>query len=194
MQDYNTIIGVIQMRQNECALKVIQSRYHIGSGTVQLILKRFNASGFTLEQLKTLEPAQVEMMFYPPENLQRKNIPLPDFQTYYDRIHTKGSKVNVAFCWLEYKENNPEGYEQSQFYELYNRFVEKNYGKRDTKMAVERIPGEKMFIDWVGDQPELLTDPQTGEIQKIHLFVTTLGLSSLIYAEAFMDEKLPSFI
>ena len=54
MQDYNTIIGVIQMRQNECALKVIQSRYHIGSGTVQLILKRFNASGFSLEQLKTM--------------------------------------------------------------------------------------------------------------------------------------------
>lgn len=84
MQDYNTIIGVIQMRQNECALKVIQSRYHIGSGTVQRILKRFNASGFSLEQLKTMEPAQVEMMFYPPENFQRKTIPLPDFQTYYD--------------------------------------------------------------------------------------------------------------
>ena len=194
MQDYNTIIGVIQMRQNECALKVIQSRYHIGSGTVQLILKRFNASGFSLEQLKTMEPAQVEMMFYPPENFQKKTLPMPDFQTYYDRIHAKGSKVNVAFCWLEYKEDNPMGYEQSQFYELYNRFVEKNYGKRDTKMAVERVPGEKMYIDWVGDQPELLTDPQTGEIQKVHLFVTTLGLSSLIYAEAFMDEKLQSFI
>ena len=54
-----------------------------------------------------MEPAQVEMMFYPPENLQRKTIPLPDFQTYYDRIHAKGSKVNVAFCWLEYKEDNP---------------------------------------------------------------------------------------
>ena len=51
-----------------------------------------------------------------------------------------------------------------------------------------------MYIDWVGDQPELLTIPETGEIQKIHLFVTTLGISSLIYAEAFTDEKLSSFI
>ena len=51
-----------------------------------------------------------------------------------------------------------------------------------------------MYIDWIGDQPELLTNPETGEIQKIHLYVTTLGLSSLIYAEAFKDEKLPSFI
>ena len=194
MQTYNTIIGVIQMRQNECSIRVIRERYHIGNGTVQLILNRFNASGFSLEQLKTLEPSEVEMLFYPPENFQRKDIPLPDFQLYYDRIHTKYSKVNLSYCWLEYKQENPDGYGQSQFYELYNRFVEKNYGKRDAKMAVERVPGEKMYIDWIGDQPELLTNPETGEIQKIHLFVTTLGLSSLIYAEAFKDEKLPSFI
>ena len=114
MQNYNTIIGVIQMRQNECSISVIQDRYGIGSGTVQLILKRFTASGFTLEQLKQMEPFDVETLFYPPENLQRKDIPLPDFQQYYDRIHAKGSKVNVAYCWLEYKQDNPEGYEQSQ--------------------------------------------------------------------------------
>lgn len=98
MQDYSTITGVIQMRQNQCSLKVIQDRYHIGSGTVQLILKRFEASGFTLDDLKAMEPSEVEMLFYPPENLQRKDIPLPDFALYYDRIHTRGSKVNVSYC------------------------------------------------------------------------------------------------
>jgi len=193
MQDYNTIICVIQMRQNKCSISVIQDRYHIGSGTVQLILKRYNASGFALEQLKSMEPPEVEMLFYPPENLQRKDIQLPEFQHYFNRIHSKGSKVNVSYCWMEYKQEHPDGYEQSQFYELYNRFVEQNFGKRDVKMAVERVPGEKMYIDWVGDQPELLMDPETGEIRKVHLFVTTMGLSSYIYAEAFLDEKLQSF-
>ena len=72
MQNYNTIIGVIQMRQNECSHSMIQNRYHIGSGTAQLILNRFNASGFSLEQLKQMEPSDVEMLFYPPENLKRK--------------------------------------------------------------------------------------------------------------------------
>ena len=138
MQDYNTIIGIIQMRQNKCSISVIQDRYYIGSGTVQLILKRYDASGFALEQLKSMEPPEVEMLFYPPENLQRKDIQLPDFQHYFDRIHTKGSRVNVSYCWVEYKQDNPNGYEQSQFYELYNRFVEKNFGKRDVKMAVSQ--------------------------------------------------------
>ena len=194
MQDYSTIIGVIQMRQNNCPFSVIETRYRIGSGTVQRILKRFEASGLTLQELKQTEPALVEEMIYPPENLQRKEIPMPDFQLYYDRIHARGSKVNIAYCWIEYKQSHPDGYEQTQFYEYYNRFVEKHHGKREAAMAVGRIPGEKMYIDWVGDQPELLTDPETGEIRKVHIFTATVGLSSLIYAEAFPDEKLPSFI
>ena len=194
MQDYNTIIGVIQMRQNNCSFSVIEARYHIGSSTVQRILKRFEASGLTLQELRTLEPGTVEELIYPPANLQRKDIPLPDFQLYYDRIHARGSKVNIAYCWIEYKQAHPDGYEQTQFYEYYNRFVETHYGKHEAAMAVGRVPGEKMYIDWVGDQPELLIDRETGELRKVHIFATTLGLSSLIYAEAFPNEKLPCFI
>ena len=54
-------------------------------------------------------------------------------------------------------------------------------------MPVERIPGEKMYIDWVGYQPEILVDTQTGEVKKVHVFTTTPGVSSLIYAECFLD-------
>lgn len=194
MQDFNTIIGVIQMRQNECSFSVIQKRYHIGSGTTQRILNRFEASGLTLEELRSADPHAVEELFYPPEQARRKDIPLPDFQYYYDRIHAKGSKINIAYCWIEYKTEHPDGYEQSQFYEYYNRFVETHYGKRDATMAVERVPGEKMYIDWVGDQPFLLLEPDTGEVHKIHFFATTIGVSSLIYAEAFLNEKLSSFV
>ena len=54
MQDYNTIFGVIVMRQNGCSFSVIQSKYHIGSGTAQRILDRFKDSGFTLKELEVL--------------------------------------------------------------------------------------------------------------------------------------------
>jgi len=141
-----------------------------------------------------MNPQDVEHLIYPPVNLQRKDIPLPDFQYYYDRIHTKGSRVTLSYCWIDYKSKNPYGYQQSQFYEYYNRFVQQTYGKQDVKMAVERVPGERMYIDWVGDHPALLTNPETGEILEVHIFATTLGVSSLIYAEIFANEKLPSFI
>lgn len=194
MQDYNTIIGTIQMRLNKCPTRSVIDRYKIGSGTVALIMNRFEASGHSFDELRMMPPKDVEDLFYPQTNRQRKDVPMPDFQAYFDRIHSPGSKSNLSFCWLEYKEQNPNGYEKSQFYEYYNRFVNQNYGGSHISMAVNRVPGEKMYIDWVGDQPELMTDPETGEIQKVHIFTTTLGVSSLIYAEAFPDEKLPHFI
>ena len=194
MQDYNTIIGVIQMRENDISYEAVQNRYNIGSSTVTLIMKRYKSLNIDVAELKTMEPTEVERLFYPPANLQRKDIPMPDFQKYYDRIHQKDSRVNIAYCWIEYKKENPDGFEQTQFYEYYSRFVKEHYGSKDVKMPVERIPGEKMYIDWVGDHPSLLTDPETGEIIEVHIFATTLGVSSLIYAEIFPDEKLPRFV
>ena len=194
MQDYNTIMGVIQMRLVGCSYDIVQRRHKIGSSTVTRIMSRFQNSGLSFEHLRSMEPTQVQELIYPPANLQKKDIPEPDFQHYYDRIHAKDSRVNVSYCWLEYKKQHPDGYGSTQFYERYNQFVEKNYGAQDAKMPVERIPGERMYIDWVGDQPELLTDPETGELLKVHIFTTTLGLGSLIYAEIFLDEKMPQFI
>lgn len=194
MQNYNTIIGILEMRKNGCSFAQIQNRFLVGSWSVQNVLKRFKDFGYTLEQLKSMEPKQVEELFYPTDSHQRKNIPLPDFQYFYDRIHSNGSKVNIAYCWMEYRKNEPNGYGQSQFYDLYSRYVAEHYGKSDVKMAVERVPGEKMYIDWVGDQPELLLDTDTGELRKVHIFTTTLGVSSMIFAKIFLDEKLSSFI
>ncbi len=182
------------MRLNDVPTRSVMDRYNIGSGTLSLIMTRFKALGIPIEEFQMMLPQDVVDLIYPPQNLQRKDVPLPDFQHYYDEIHAQGSKKNIAYCWLDYKANNPEGYEKSQFYELYAKFVEENYGGKDVSMAVNRKPGEKMYIDWVGDQPELLTDFETGEIHRVHIFATTLGVSSLIYAEAFPNEKLPCFI
>ncbi|MDD3797107.1 MAG: transposase, partial [Lachnospiraceae bacterium] len=128
-------------------------------------------------------------------NIRRKDSSvMPDFQSVYDRITAPGSKANLFYIWLKYKQSCPSGYQYTQFCLYFKRFVEKNYGSDAVSMVVERIPGEKVYIDWIGDQPELLVDTVTGEVKKIHFFVTTVGVSNLVYAEAFEDEKLPNFI
>jgi hypothetical protein len=123
------------------------NRYKIGLGTLNLTMSRYNAGGIQIEDLRMKPPEEVEALFYPQENLQKNNILLPDFQYYYDRIHSSDSRVNISFCWLDYKEKNPDGYEKSQFYEYFDRFVEENYGGKQVSMAVNRNPGEKMYID-----------------------------------------------
>ena len=38
------------------------------------------------------------ILFYPQKNIKKKDIPLPDFQYYYDRIHAPNSRVNISYC------------------------------------------------------------------------------------------------
>lgn len=194
MQKYPIIIGILEFRSRGLSYSTIQKRWNVGASTVRRTVCRFEELGMSLEELKAHDPAEVQELFYPSEEARRKDAPLPDFQKCFDRIHQKGSKANLTFLWYEYKEQYPDGYQLTQFCEYYRRFVEQSYGSESVSMAVERIPGEKMYIDWAGDQPELLADPQTGELKKVHIFVTTLGFSSMGYAEVFEDEKLPSFI
>ena len=60
MQDYNTIIGTIQMRLNKCPTRSVMDRYKIGSGTVALIMSRYESGGFSIEDLRMMPPKEVE--------------------------------------------------------------------------------------------------------------------------------------
>ena len=96
MQDYNTIIGAIQMRLNGCQTRSVMDRYKIGSGTLNLIMSRYHAGGIPIEELRMMAPKEVENLFYPQKNLQRKDAPLPDYQYYYDRMQL--AKSNGRIC------------------------------------------------------------------------------------------------
>lgn len=194
MQPYKTIVGVIELRNDKQPYGIVQQRYGIGSSTVTHIMKRFKELELSLDDLKKMEPGKVETSFYPPENLSHSKIPMPDYQKIHDQMVNMGPRADLSFIWLEYKRENPNGYQLTQFYHHYNEFLAKHYGKNKATMLVYRKPGKQMFIDWVGDQPELLFDPVTGIKMKVHIFITTLGFSSCVYAEAFLDEKTSSFV
>ena len=194
MQNYSTIIGVIEMRKKQCTTRDCQYRFKIGSGTVAHILQRYKELDLTLDELRAISPNKVEEAFYPPDRTRKEETPLPDYEKAYERKNEKGSKANLFFLWKEYKQEFPNGYQYTQYVEHYNRYVKEHYGTLDVAMAVERVPGEKMYIDWVGDQPEIICNRETGEMCKAHVFVTTIGISSKIYAEIFPDEKQSSFV
>ena len=195
MQNSTTILGIIEMRLKGISYDDCRNRYGVGNSTVNLIMSRYRAKGIPLEVLKQMPGSEVENAFYPPSNIRRKSEDImPDYEAIYTRINQEGSKANLYFMWLRYKKEHPSGYQYTQFCHYFNQYVNTHHGSQNLRMAVERIPGERVYIDWVGDQPELLVDPQTGEVHKVHIFVTTVGVSSMIYSEAFTDEKLPNFV
>ena len=193
MHSYAVIMGVLNARREGIAFATIQQRYGIGVKGIYLILNRFEVLNMDFEEFSKWEPEKVVEAIYPPEISLRKQCGLPDFTTIYNRIKESKGRWNVEAAWIDYKDENPDGYELTQFYEHYNRFLEENYGIKSVKMVVERKPGEKLYIDWAGDQVTVVLK-DLGQSMKIHLFVTTIGLSSLIYGEAFLDEKLDKFI
>ena len=193
MHSYKVITAVLTARRDGVSFSTIQHRYRMGVKGIYLILNRFEGLNVSFEEFMTWEPEKIQEAIYPITRRLRKECGLPDFASIYKRIEESNGRWNVEAAWIEYKAENPDGYESSQFYEHYNRYLEENYGIKSVKMVVERKPGEKMYIDWAGDLVTVvLTD--LGTSVTIHLFVTTLGISSLIYAEAFLDEKLDKFI
>ena len=115
MHDYNTIIGVIGMRMKNISLPTIRKRYGIGHSGIALIMNRYQESGISWEEFLKLEPSKVEELIYPPKNIRKEDIPMPDFERYYERMMSKGSRVNMFYCWLDYKSEHPNGYQSSQF-------------------------------------------------------------------------------
>lgn len=194
MQDYRTIVGVIDLRTRGHSYREVQARYGIGSGTVTSLMEKYAACGRTLGELRAMEPADVVELFFPTEKRRRKACGLPDFDAVHRRMVEAGRHADLSAVWLDYKRENPDGYQLSQFYQLYREYLADGDAAGRAEMPVERVPGERLFIDWVGDKPECLLDRATGELKPAHVFATTMGFSSRLYAEAFADEGSASFV
>ena len=65
--------------------------------------------------------------------------------------------------------------------------------KRRISMKQVHRGGEKMFVDYSGKRPHLVSF-MTGESTAVELFVCVLGASSYTYAEATLSQKVPDFI
>ncbi len=78
MHNYNTIIGVIGLRNNKVSYPTIRQRYGIGNSGIDLIMNRYKESGLSWEDFLKLEPSQAEELIYPPKNIRKDNIPMKE--------------------------------------------------------------------------------------------------------------------
>ena len=99
MQNCTTILGVIDMRQRGISYDDCRNRYGIGHSTITLIMNRFKDSGKDLEALKQMSAEEVERLFYPPENIIRKDISvMPDYQAVYERLPSPAARQIFSTC------------------------------------------------------------------------------------------------
>ena len=75
MHDYNTIVGVISLRNDKVSYPVIRQRYGIGNSGIDLIMNRYKESGLPWKDFLKLEPSQIEELIYSPKNIRKNDIP-----------------------------------------------------------------------------------------------------------------------
>jgi transposase len=173
----------------EISLRQISRAVNVPNSTVSDYCKRFKMTNYTIDELLKFDEDKIYQILFPEKKPSKKckDRPVPDVQYIHKEIAKKG--VTYELLWMEYKEQNPNGYGLSQFKEYYYRF--KN--KIDPTMRQTYIPGHQMFVDYSG----LIVpycDNITGEIFKAQIFVTVLGHSGCVFVHATPSQKQEYFI
>lgn len=159
----------------------------IGVGTVSEYVHRAREAGLSWPLPEGLDDQSLERRLFTLEVEAGTARPLPQWAYIHEELKRTG--VTLQLLWLEYFQSHPEGYQYSQFCELYRRWR----GKLAPSMRQLHRPGEKVFEDFSGKRAHLV-DRATGELIPVELFVASLGASSYTYAEAVRTQALPDWV
>ena len=123
---------------------------------------------------------------------RNENIEYPDYEA-DARLMATRKNMTLVFLWNRYsKKCTEEGkrfYQYRQYCELYNKWCEENY----ETAHFDAVIAQKMEVDFAG-QTFTMTEPLTGEIMTIVVFVAILPYSQYIYAEGMLSTKEPQWI
>lgn len=167
--------------------RTIAKSCSIARSTVAECLKRAEKAALPWPLPENLDDAALERLLYPPLVVSDAARIQPQWSLLQKEMKRKG--VTLALLWDEYKAGQPDGYQYSQFCNLYRNFL----GRVDCCMRQVHIAGEKLFVDYSG-QTVPLTDPETGTIKQAQVFVAVMGASSYTYAEATLSQSLPDWL
>jgi transposase len=161
---------------------------NISHSTVADYVRRAEAAGISWPLPEGIDEATLEAKLFPGKTIiVSLEKPLPQWTDIHKELKRKG--VTLQLLWIEYKQQYPEGYQYSQFCELYQRWAE----TLDLSLRQEYRAGEKLFVDYAGKGIEVI-NPLTGEIKEAEIFVAVLGASNYTYAEALESQDIPSWI
>ncbi|MBU0683657.1 MAG: hypothetical protein KJ864_05155 [Candidatus Omnitrophica bacterium] len=180
---------ILRLHYGETKLsnRQIANSLKISRPTVKNCLVRFEASGVKWPLPDNITTQNLYNQLYSTTTVKSKRT-IPD----WEKIQQEFARPNVTLrlLWEEYKETYPNGFEKSQFYEHYRRYVKAN---KPPSMHIDHKGGDKLFIDYSGKKLSYI-NKLTGEIVPVELFACSWGASSYSYTEATHSQKIPDWI
>jgi transposase len=129
-----------------------------------------------------------QLLYLPPRNRAPDEVHKINWTHVHKEMRRKG--VTRELLWHEYKEQHSDGISYSRFCDLYRQWTKEiDYCMRQTYKA-----GEKMLVDYAGLTMPIINDINTGEVFEAQIFVSVLGASDYIFAEATASQSLPDWI
>ena len=181
---------IIRLQSQGYSKLAIAAQTGIARNTLKKYIKEFIASGLAFDEINELSDKELEDLFVKPED-KPLNERLQTLFNLFPAIDKELKKKGVTrqLLWEAYKQDHPDGVGKSQFKHYFSQWK----AQVNPVMHMEHKAGDKLYVDFAGDKLGI-TDPQTGEIKPVEVFVAILGASQLTYVEAVMTQQKEDFI
>lgn len=152
--------------------------------TVAEYINRTQAAGLSWPLPETLEDDTKLLACFQSKETTAEKIKRaqPDCPYIHQELKKKGVTLNLL--WEEYKQDNPDGYQLTQFCEVYRQWRK----TLDLVMRLDHKAGEKAFSDFAGKTLPIVINEKTGAEIQAHLFVCALGASNYTFAKLYWAE------
>jgi transposase len=181
---------IIRLKSSSVSTHEIARRLSMARSTVRETLKRTEAAGLSWPLPDDMTDGALEAALYASRRSKRghRRIEEPDWADVNRELTRK--LVTLLVLWDEYMAANPGGYSYSGFCVVYRSFEKTLW----VTMRKTHAAGERLFVDYAGDDVPVVIDRLTGEIRMAQIFVAVLGASSFTFAKASWTQKLPDWI
>lgn len=184
------IRSVIRLHKDGFSNYAINEHTGISLPTIRKYLNRLKELGITGEQLLAMDNQVLSQACFPEKIKEDADGRLRKLHIHFEYAEGELSKTGVTrqLLWIEYKEQQPEGYNYSQYCYYFTEYLK----NKEVVMHLEHKAGETIMIDFAGKKLSY-TDPITGEIIPCQVFVAILPFSGLMFLCAVHTQTTEDF-
>jgi transposase len=182
---------LIQLLQKGFSGRRIAGELKLSRNTVKQYKERLLSGGRSIDGLQQLGDAELSAIVYAGAKQTQPDSRRTDFEsrTEYFIAELRRTGVTKQLLWEEYKLECADGYEYSQFCELFGQ----HENVTNATMHFSYLPAEVMMIDFAGDMLHYV-HKDTGELVACPVFVCVLPYSGYSFAVALADARQPNVI
>ncbi|WP_434581326.1 hypothetical protein MLC52_03440 [Sulfurimonas sp. NW15] len=120
-----SVRDIVKYHSMGLSIRKIHDATGVAKSTVADYIKRFKELGLSIEQIDVLDDDALKLQFFPDvASVVVSRKAMPNFNYIHQELKLrKKTKVTLYLLWEEYKEDNPDGYQYTQFRVYYRRFV-----------------------------------------------------------------------